>query len=55
MRCRVCGSLLRCFWLARSISGSNQQVSVRRGEDNGSTAKYKLEKSQPISRFHLSQ
>ena len=55
MRCRIWGSLLRWFWLAISIRGKSQQVNTSNGDDNGSTPKYILEKSHPVSVFHLNQ
>lgn len=54
-RCRLIGSGLIWFWLARIISGSSQHVSTRRGVDRGSVARYMLEEVHPASDVHFSQ
>lgn len=38
IRCRLTGSELVWFWLARIISGRSQQVRTRSGVDRGSVA-----------------
>lgn len=38
-RCRLIGSGLTWFWLARIISGRSQHVSTRRGVESGSVAR----------------
>lgn len=53
-RCRLIGSGVMWFWLAKIINGSNQHVSTRRGVDNGSVARYMLEEVHPASDVHFS-
>lgn len=52
-RCRLIGSGLMWFWLAKIIRGSSQHVSTKRGVDSGSVAKYVLEEVHPVSDVHL--
>lgn len=55
MRCRLTGSGLMWFWLARIISGRSQHVSTRRGVDRGSVAIYVLDAVHPVSEVHFNQ
>lgn len=54
-RCRLIGSGLMWFWLAKIMSGSSQHVSTNRGVDSGSVARYELEAAHPVSDVHLNQ
>lgn len=49
VRCRLMGSVVVWFWLARIISGRSQQVSTKRGVDRGSVAMKRLREDQPVS------
>lgn len=49
IRCRLCGSGIRWFWLARIIRGRSQQVSTNRGVDRPSVARYRLREVHPVS------
>lgn len=53
-RCRLIGSGLIWFWLARIMSGSSQHVRTNRGVDSGSVARYMLEEVHPVSDVHFS-
>lgn len=53
-RCRFVGSGEIWFWLARIMSGSSQHDSTRRGVDNGSVARYRLDVVHPVSESHFS-
>lgn len=52
-RCRLMGSGLTWFWLARIINGRSQHVSTRRGVESGSVAKYELDVVHPVSDVHF--
>ncbi len=52
-RCRLIGSGLMWFWLARIISGRSQHVRTKRGVDSGSVAKYELDIAHPVSDVHF--
>lgn len=54
-RCRLMGSGLMWFWLAKIIRGRSQHVSTNRGVDSGSVARYIPEVAHPVSDVHFSQ
>lgn len=55
IRWRFRGSRDMWFWLARIISGSNQQVRTSRGVERVSVAIYRLRVVQPVSERFFSQ
>lgn len=54
-RCRLIGSGLIWFWLAKIINGRSQHVNTRSGVDRGSVAKYMFEAAHPVSDVHFNQ
>lgn len=55
IRCRLAGSGLVWFWLARIIRGRSQQVRTRRGVERVSVARYELSDVHPVSERFFSQ
>lgn len=55
IRCRLSGSEVRWFWLARIIRGNSQQDKTRRGVDKPSVARYRLRVVHPVSEVFFNQ
>lgn len=55
IRCRLFGSCVMWFWLARIIRGRSQQDKIRKGVERESVARYGVRKVHPVSDEVLSQ